>query len=275
MQTRLQKLLAAAGLGSRREIERWISDGRIRVNGKPAVLGQQASVRDTIQLDGRAIAPRRLQEGRRRVLAYHKPSGEVVTRSDPEGRPTVFERLPKLGSGRWIAVGRLDLNTDGLILFTNDGELANRLMHPAHGIEREYAVRVLGEVGEQQLHRLRTSVQLEDGPAHFQSIVDLGGEGRNHWYRVTLKEGRNREVRRLWESQNVAVSRLIRIRFGPITMQRYLRSGHWEELPPQRIGRLLEAAGIKEAEAERGKKRPTPRAKGNRARARQKRRNAG
>ncbi len=241
---RIQKWLAGAGLGSRREIERWIQEGRIRVNGELATLGLRVSSRDQIKVNGRTIRPPHLREGRRRVIAYHKPVGEVVTRSDPEGRPTVFERLPKLSVGRWIAVGRLDLNTVGLILFTDDGELANRLMHPSRGIEREYAVRVLGEVTEETCQRLCDGVALEDGQARFERVVDAGGEGANHWYRVVLTEGRQREVRRLWETQGVVVSRLIRVRFGPVSLERALRPGRWVDLPPVQMHQLLQLAGL-------------------------------
>ncbi|HXH02528.1 MAG TPA: 23S rRNA pseudouridine(2605) synthase RluB [Candidatus Competibacteraceae bacterium] len=243
MSERLQKFLAQQGLGSRRQIEDWIAAGRVTVDGEIAQLGQQVSGAERIQLDGKplVVRPHTLK---RRVLVYYKPVGEVCTLRDPEGRPTVFERLPKLRHGRWIAVGRLDLNTQGLLLFTNDGELANRLMHPAGEVEREYAVRVLGEVTPQILERLTTGVTLEDGEARFDSLVDQGGDGANHWFHVTLKEGRNREVRRLWESQGLTVSRLIRVRYGNIALRRGLRPGRWEDLDREEINGLLALVGL-------------------------------
>lgn len=243
MSEKLQKVLARAGVGSRREMEQWISDGRISVNGKVAQLGDRVTEEDTIRVDGRpldvpAIAPRV------RVLAYHKPVGEVCSRSDPEGRPTIFDNLPRLRSGRWIAVGRLDLNTAGLLLITNEGELANKLMHPSSEVEREYAVRILGEVTEEMLTQLRKGVMLEDGPAHFESIVDAGGQGSNHWYHVMLKEGRNREVRRLWESQGLTVSRLTRVRYGSVVLRRGLPMGRWDELDESTVNALLREMGL-------------------------------
>ncbi len=210
MAERLQKFLARMGLGSRRQIEDWIRQGRITVNGVVAQLGNQVNGAEKIQIDGRPIQVRPFGQ-RRRVLAYYKPVGEVTSRHDPEGRPTIFEHLPLLRDSRWVAVGRLDLNTQGLLLLTNDGELANRLMHPSSQIEREYAVRVLGEVPLEMLKRLREGVALEDGVARFDEIREAGGEGANHWYHVILREGRHREVRRLWESQGVTVSRLTRV----------------------------------------------------------------
>jgi 23S rRNA pseudouridine2605 synthase len=250
MAERLQKLLARAGLGSRRELEKRIEAGEVRVNGEVAQLGAKAGERDQIRFDGRNYIVRYHDEHRRRVLAYCKPEGEVCTRSDPEGRPTVFDRLPRLKSGRWLAVGRLDLNTSGLLLFTTDGELANTLMHPSSEIEREYAVRVFGEVSDEVLKKLQDGVELEDGPAHFDKIVDAGGEGRNHWYHVILREGRNREVRRLWESQECVVSRLMRVRYGPVQMPRYLERGRWMELQGAALDALLKVAGIDSVEAE-------------------------
>ncbi len=241
MKERLQKILARAGLGSRREIEDWIRHGRVAVNGRTAKLGDQAGPDDRITLDGRPV---RIRPAERRVILYHKPAGEVCTRRDPEGRPTVFRNLPKVKGARWIAVGRLDLNTSGLMLFTTDGELANRLMHPSQEIEREYAVRVLGEVPPEILEALRQGVELEDGLARFESITDAGGEGANHWYHVVLREGRYREVRRLWEAAGVTVSRLMRIRFGPVRLPRNLRTGHWRELTGRELNALLTAAGM-------------------------------
>ena len=242
MAERLQKFLARMGLGSRRQIEDWIRQGRITVNGVPAQLGASVNGAEKIGIDGKLIQVRAFGQ-QRRVLAYYKPVGEIASRHDPEGRTTIFEHLPPLRDGRWIMVGRLDLNTQGLLLVTNDGELANRLMHPSSQVEREYAVRVLGEVTPDMLKRLREGVPLEDGLARFDEIREAGGDGANHWYHVVLKEGRNREVRRLWESQGVAVSRLTRVRFGPVTLRRGLHPGHWDELDEERMTELLQAVG--------------------------------
>jgi 23S rRNA pseudouridine2605 synthase len=247
MAERLQKFLARAGLGSRRQIEDWVRQGRITVNGVAAQLGAQVGAADDIQIDGKRVSVRADRQ-RRRVLAYYKPVGEMTTRSDPEGRPTIFERLPPLRDGRWIAVGRLDLTTQGLLLVTNDGELANRLMHPSSQIEREYAVRVLGEVAPEMLKRLREGVTLEDGVARFDDLREAGGEGANRWYHVVLREGRNREVRRLWESQGVTVSRLTRVRYGPVALRRGLHPGRWDELDETQIGALLAAVGYQPAD---------------------------
>lgn len=243
MPERLQKLLARAGLGSRRQIEVWISQGRVTVNGVVAVLGAQVNGAEVIRIDGQVLRLRPFGQWRR-VLAYYKPVGEMSSRHDPEGRPTVFDRLPSLPDGRWITVGRLDLTTQGLLLLTNDGELANRLMHPSSQIEREYAVRVLGTVTAEMLERLQTGVTLADGPARFDAVRDVGGDGANHWYHVILREGRNREVRRLWESQGVTVSRLTRVRYGPVTLRRGLRPGHWDELTEEQMQELRQAAGL-------------------------------
>lgn len=243
---KLQKVLARAGFGSRRELESWIAQGRVSINGKLATLGDRVSEKDVIRVDGNIVPREKMGGGRRRVLMYHKPVGEVTTRSDPEGRPTVFDHLPNLRNGRWVAVGRLDINTAGLLLFTSDGELAHRLMHPSRQVEREYAVRVMGEVPPEMIKRLQEGVELDDGKAHFDSIVDGGGEGANHWYHVTLLEGRNREVRRLWESQGVVVSRLIRVRYGPVTLPRWLRDGKWEDVPEHQLQALLELVEMAE-----------------------------
>ncbi|HET7176422.1 MAG TPA: 23S rRNA pseudouridine(2605) synthase RluB [Gammaproteobacteria bacterium] len=240
---RLQKVLAAAGLGSRREIEGWISAGRVSVNGKPAKLGDRVGPEDRVSVDGRPV--RGLERGgdtRRRVILYHKPEGELTTRKDPEGRPTVFQSLPRLRGSRWVSVGRLDTNTSGLLIFTNDGALANKLMHPSSEIEREYAVRVLGQVSEEQLKLLQRGVKLEDGMAAFDDIREAGGEGANRWYHVTLKEGRNREVRRLWEAVGLTVSRLIRVRFGNLGLPRNLPRGTWRDATEEEVGELLAAA---------------------------------
>jgi 23S rRNA pseudouridine2605 synthase len=243
MGERLQKFLAQAGLGSRRQIETWIREGRITVDGIVATLGKQVSGDETIQIDGKHLQAR--SSGlRRRVIAYYKRAGEIVTRHDGEGRPTVFEHLPTLRAGRWIAVGRLDLNTQGLLLLTTDGELASRLMHPSARIEREYAVRVLGHVDSKLRKQLTEGILLEDGLARFDEVVDGGGVGANHWFHVVLREGRNREVRRLWESHEGLVSRLIRVRYGPISLSRELRPGRWEELDKAQVDSLLRAVGM-------------------------------
>ena len=227
---KLQKVLARTGKGSRREIEALISAGRVSVDGKTAYLGDRVEGTEQIRIDGHQVKLMSQEDDLCRVLMYNKPEGEMCTRKDPEGRATVFDRLPPLESGRWVAVGRLDINTSGMLLFTTDGELANRLMHPSQKVEREYAVRVFGEINEAMLQTLRTGVKLEDGMARFQQITYRGGEGRNHWFHVVLSEGRNREVRRLWESQDVQVSRLIRVRYGDMEMQRQLPLGGWTEL---------------------------------------------
>lgn len=232
MSEKLQKVLANAGLGSRREMETWIAQGRVSVNGQVATLGQRVEASDKIRVDGKQLDG----VGDKpfcRVLMYNKPEGELCTRKDEKGRATVFDRLPHIKHGRWIAVGRLDINTSGLLLFTNDGELANRLMHPSHEVEREYAVRIFGDVTDAMLKRLKEGVKLEDGEAKFNSIRRHPGdeEGMNHWFNVTLSEGRNREVRRMWESQEVKVSRLIRVRYGQIELEKRLPQGAWMELP--------------------------------------------
>lgn len=243
---RLQKVLAAAGFGSRRQVETWIKEGRLQINGKRAALGDRVTAQDKVQLDGRLLRSAQLAKSHRRVIAYHKPEGQVCTRSDTEGRKTLFESLPKLSNGRWVSVGRLDINTSGLILCTTDGELANRLMHPSRKVDREYAVRVLGEVTAEMLGQMRSGVELEDGTACFTDIVDTGGKGANHWYHVVLQEGRKREVRRLWESQGVKVSRLIRVRYGPIILTKKLRPGKWMELEKEDVNYLLQMAGMEE-----------------------------
>lgn len=229
---KLQKILARSGHGSRREIETFLQAGRISVDGKIATLGDRVEVTPAtkIRLDGRLLAIKEPEKEICRVMAYYKPEGELCTRHDPEGRPTVFNRLPRLTGARWIAVGRLDVNTSGLLLFTTDGELANRLMHPSREVEREYAVRVFGEINEAKIRQLTQGVQLEDGPASFKTVSYRGGEGMNQWFNVTLTEGRNREVRRLWESVGVQVSRLIRVRYGDIDLPKGLPRGGWTEL---------------------------------------------
>lgn len=239
---KLQKILARSGHGSRREIETFLQAGRISVDGKIATLGDRVEVTPAtkIRLDGRLLAIKEPEKEICRVMAYYKPEGELCTRHDPEGRPTVFNRLPRLTGARWIAVGRLDVNTSGLLLFTTDGELANRLMHPSREVEREYAVRVFGEINDAKIRQLTQGVQLEDGPASFKTVSYRGGEGMNQWFNVTLTEGRNREVRRLWESVGVQVSRLIRVRYGDIELPKGLPRGGWTELGLEQTNYLRE-----------------------------------
>lgn len=236
---RLQKILSQAGLGSRREMERWIEGGLVQVNGKTAQLGESAGPDDKIAVKGKLIAnPLKIKQNTR-ILLYHKPIGEISSRNDPKFDKTVFDNLPHLRQGRWVQVGRLDLNTSGLLIFTNDGELANKLMHPRYGLEREYAVRVHGQVSPEMLKKLEKGVELEDGIAKFSRIEARGGEGANSWYHVTLNEGRNREVRRLWESQGLEVSRLIRIRYGKLSMPKFLGRGESYELNPKQVTEFL------------------------------------
>ncbi len=244
MAERIQKILATMGMGSRRQLEAMIAEGRIRINGEVAKLGDRAEYSDRVQVDGRLVKLHYRPKEKHRVLAYNKPEGEICSRSDPEERPTIFDNLPKLRSGRWVAVGRLDINTSGLILLTTDGELANKLMHPSNEVEREYAVRIMGEVDKSVLKLLRKGVELDDGPAKFNEIRDAGGQGFNHWYHVTLAEGRKREVRRLWESQGFTVSRLIRLRYGKIKLERSIRSGEWSELGREELNYLYESVGL-------------------------------
>ncbi len=240
---KLQKLLAQVGIGSRREMEKVIAAGRVTVNGKTAKLGDRVFTRDKVTLDGRSVTLNESDTGTR-VLIYNKPEGEICSRKDPEGRRTVFERLPRISNGRWIAIGRLDFNTSGLMLFTTDGELANKLMHPSSNIDREYLCRVLGRTDEAMFERLREGVMLDDGVAKFTDIVDGGGEGANHWYYVALLEGRNREVRRLWESQDVQVSRLKRVRFGSVFLPSKLRQGQWEEMNSKEMTELYKMVAL-------------------------------
>ena len=244
MSEKLQKVLARAGLGSRRELEQWIQDGRIQVNGTTAKLGDRVEATDKVIVDGRSIQIAPESEARRRVLVYNKPEGEICTRSDPEGRATVFSRLPRLKGERWIAIGRLDLNTSGLLMFTTDGELANKLMHPSTQIDREYAVRVQGTPSNEVLAKLTEGVLLEDGMARFEDIVAGGGKGVNQWYYVVIREGRNREVRRLWESQGLQVSRLKRVRFASIFLPPELKAGSWIELGREEIEPLTKLVGV-------------------------------
>ncbi len=242
---KLQKVMARLGLGSRREIERWIEAGRVSVNGKIVTVGERVTANDKIRLDGKLLHTDVHGSVRRRVLIYHKQEGEVCTAKDEQGRPTVFERLPALKVGRWVMVGRLDINTSGLLLFTTDGELANRLMHPSHEMEREYSCRVMGDITEGMLQALRNGVMLEDGAAHFDKIIPKGGEGINKWFNVVLKEGRNREVRRLWESQEgLQVSRLIRIRYGDVELPRRLPRGAWQEMETSEANALAKSVEL-------------------------------
>lgn len=245
MSEKLQKVLARAGYGSRRDIEAMVAAGRISVNGEKATPGLRIDSQDStkIRIDGQLV---RIVSANVtcRVLVYYKPEGELCTRRDPDGRATVFDRLPRLQHARWIAVGRLDVNTSGLLLFTTDGELANRLMHPSRQVEREYAVRVFGEVAPATLAKLKQGIQLEDGMAAFDAILPAGGEGINRWYRVLLKEGRNREVRRLWEAVAVQVSRLIRVRYAHITLPKGLPRGGWTEMSLANVNRLRQLVGL-------------------------------
>lgn len=239
-QPKLHKVLAQAGMGSRLEMEQLIMEGRISVNNEPAHIGQRIQYSDHVKVNGKPIRFR-IEAPPTRVIAYHKPAGEVVTHDDPQNRPTVFRKLPKLYQGKWQSVGRLDLNTEGLLLFSSSGDLANKLMHPRFGLEREYAVRVLGKLNKEEKQKLLDGVQLDDGMAQFGSIEDGGGEGANCWYRVTISEGRNREVRRMFESVGHAVSRLIRIRYGAMMLPRGLKRGAWMELGETDIRALMNA----------------------------------
>ena len=242
---KLQKVLARIGVGSRRDVEAWISHGRIKVNGKDATLGQRVDMHDAITIDGKVIKREEAAESVRRVIMYNKPDGEICTRLDPEGRPTVFDKMPRPKEGRWINIGRLDINTTGLLMFTTDGELANRLMHPSYEMDREYAVRVRGEVDDEMIERLKAGVVLEDGPAKFTDIKQApGGEGFNHWYHCVVMEGRNREVRRLWESQGLVVSRLKRVRFGPVFLNSDLPMGRWREMSQYEVDILSAEVGL-------------------------------
>ena len=247
---RIQKFLANQGAGSRRQIDALLQQGRISVNGKVAKPGDQIDGREKIAVDGKLL---RLQRhvARPKILMYHKPVGEVCTRSDPEGRPDVYQNLPGLNQGRWVGIGRLDINTSGLLLFTNDGELANRLMHPSYEVEREYAVRVHGEVSQEMLRQLLDGVELDDGPARFDDIIDSGGSGSNHWYHVIIKEGRNREVRRLWESVGVEVSRLVRVRYDHFKLPKWLKPGKSRFLDDEVVRRVYQRLGLEKKSAPR------------------------
>ncbi len=262
---RIQKVLADAGLGSRREIEGWIEAGRIEINGQVAKLGDRIAPGDRVRLDRRDLRLAPPSAEPLRVIAYNKPEGEVVTRHDPEGRPTIFRHLPPLEQGRWIAVGRLDINTSGLLLLTNNGDLANKLMHPSQEIEREYAVRILGEVPTESLKRLVHGVELDDGSARFEEIVESSpAQGANRWFHVLLREGRNREVRRLWEAVGLKVSRLIRVRFANVILGPRVFSHQWRDLTGEELDGLLALVGMKKPSPPR----PQPGAKGPRKGAR-------
>ncbi len=251
---KLHKVLADAGVGSRREMEDLIIAGRVSVNGEPAHIGQRVGPNDQVRVNGRLVTRPNAQKPPR-IILYHKPAGEIVSHDDPGGRANVFARLPKIRVGKWLSVGRLDLNTEGLLILTTSGDLANRLMHPRYGAEREYAVRVLGELGEEQRASLLSGIQLDDGMAKFGALDYLGGEGSNRWYRVTLSEGRNREVRRMFETAGVTVSRLIRTRFGDVVLPRNLRRGRWEELEPLLVKALMVQLGLLRDEDDSGGRR--------------------
>ena len=262
---KLHKVLAEAGLGSRRDMEDLIISGRVSVNGEPAHIGQRILPSDHVRINGKLIQ-RRVSKKPPRVLVYHKPAGEIVSHNDPDGRPSVFDRLPTMKAGKWLAVGRLDFNTEGLLLFTTSGDLANRLMHPRYGIDREYAVRTLGELEEGMRQKLLAGVELEDGLAQFSKIADGGGEGINKWYRVVIGEGRNREVRRMFEAIGLTVSRLIRTRYGAMTLPSGLKRGRWEEMDENTVRDLLTAYGIEKKMPASGDPRAAGAAKGREAR---------
>ena len=256
---RIQKFLAHQGIASRREIDKMLQQSRISVNGQTAKPGDQIDGQEKIALDGKLIRIART-DSRPKLLMYHKPVGEVCTRSDPEGRTTVYNNLPKISNGRWVGIGRLDINTSGLMLFTNQGELANRLMHPSYEVEREYAVRVYGAVSQEMLRQLEQGVELDDGSAKFEQIIDSGGEGSNHWYHVVLKEGKNREVRRLWESVGVEVSRLFRVRYDGFNLPKWLKPGKYRIFEDDVVERLYKRLGMddhkgKDSKVSRRKKR--------------------
>lgn len=255
---KLHKVLADAGIGSRRDMEELIVAGRVSVNGEPAHIGQRVKASDQVRVNGKLVARPNAKKPPR-VILYHKPAGEIVSHDDPEGRASVFARLPKLKVGKWLSVGRLDLNTEGLLILTTSGDLSNRLMHPRYGAEREYAVRVLGELAADQAKALVSGIELDDGKAQFGVLEPIGGEGSNRWYRVTLKEGRNREVRRMFEAAGVTVSRLIRTRFGEVVLPRNLRRGRWEELDAGLVSALMVQLGLlREDSDDSGKRQQQP-----------------
>ena len=240
---KLQKMLAQAGLGSRRDMEEMIAAGRVTINGVVAEIGARVGPADVVRVDKRPI---KLQYDthKLRVLLYHKPEGEIVSRDDPEKRPSVFDKLPPIKGAKWTAIGRLDFNTSGLLIFTTSGDMANRMMHPSFEVEREYAVRIMGTLADEQIVALKKGIELEDGMARFDSLVDQGGEGSNHWYYVVLREGRNREVRRMFEALGLTVSRLIRVRFGIVGLPPRLKRGHWLELEAEDVDKMLAWAGM-------------------------------
>lgn len=249
MSDKLQKLLAHAGYGSRREIETWISDGRITVNGKRATLGDRAAASDRVLVDGKLTHLSVQQDETIKALVYHKPEGEICSRKDPKGRPTIFDNLPSIPNGRWVSVGRLDINTSGLILLTNNGELANKLMHPSTGLEREYLVRIRGHAKPETLEKLtREGVDIDGKPAKFDRILqaDMADEGTNHWYRVVIKEGRYREVRRMWDAVGHTVSRLKRIRYGTVKLTRDIKRGQSSKIAPKQLEKLVSSVGLDE-----------------------------
>jgi 23S rRNA pseudouridine2605 synthase len=254
---KLHKVLAEAGMGSRRDMEELIVAGRVSVNGEPAHIGQRIMPTDQVRINGKPVK-RKLANKPPRVLIYHKPTGEIVSHADPEGRPSVFDKLPPMKTAKWLAVGRLDFNTEGLLMLTTSGDLANRFMHPRYSVEREYAVRVVGELAEGMRQKLLHGVELEDGPANFLRIRDGGGEGTNHWYHVALAEGRNREVRRMFEAAGLMVSRLIRTRHGPISLPKGLKRGRYEELEDNQVRALMASVGLKAPAEERGSRNPAP-----------------
>ncbi|HZZ01709.1 23S rRNA pseudouridine(2605) synthase RluB, partial [Paraburkholderia sp.] len=254
---KLHKVLAEAGMGSRRDMEELIVAGRVSVNGEPAHIGQRIMPTDQVRINGKPVK-RKLANKPPRVLLYHKPTGEIVSHADPEGRPSVFDKLPSMKTAKWLAVGRLDFNTEGLLMLTTSGDLANRFMHPRYSVEREYAVRVVGELAEGMRQKLLHGVELEDGPANFLRIRDGGGEGTNHWYHVALAEGRNREVRRMFEAAGLMVSRLIRTRHGPISLPKGLKRGRWEELEDNQVRALMASVGLKAPAEEKGGRRDAP-----------------
>ncbi|SAK91796.1 ribosomal large subunit pseudouridine synthase B [Caballeronia temeraria] len=255
---KLHKVLADAGMGSRRDMEELIIAGRVSVNGEPAHIGQRIMPTDQVRINGKPLK-RKLASKPPRILLYHKPTGEIVSHADPEGRPSVFDKLPSMKTAKWLAVGRLDFNTEGLLLLTTSGDLANRFMHPRYSVEREYAVRVVGQLSEAMKQKLLKGVELDDGPANFLRIQDGGGEGTNHWYHVALAEGRNREVRRMFEAAGLMVSRLIRTRHGPIALPRGLKRGRWEELEDNEVRNLMASVGLKLPTAEKGGRSAAPR----------------
>jgi 23S rRNA pseudouridine2605 synthase len=254
---KLHKVLAEAGMGSRRDMEELIVAGRVSVNGEPAHIGQRIMPTDQVRINGKPVK-RKLANKPPRVLLYHKPTGEIVSHADPEGRPSVFDKLPPMKTAKWLAVGRLDFNTEGLLMLTTSGDLANRFMHPRYSVEREYAVRVVGELAEGMRQKLLNGVELDDGPANFLRIRDGGGEGTNHWYHVALAEGRNREVRRMFEAAGLMVSRLIRTRHGPISLPKGLKRGRWEELEDNQVRALMASVGLKAPTEERGGRSSAP-----------------